>query len=117
MSETDTCREELAPFCQGIGMDVGFGFSKIVPSAWGHDMPSSYTRVGEDRQQLRGDCRSFPFLCDGALDYIFGSHILEDFYYSELREQIIPEWRRVLCDGGLLIVNCPDQERFKAHIK
>src|SRR5690348_13347447 len=114
VSETDTCREIIAPYCTGIGMDVGYGGSKIVPSAWAFDMPRPYTNVGHDRQQLKGDCRDFSFLCAGALDYIFSSHLLEDFSYFELN-QIIPEWRRVLRDGGLFITNCPDQQRFVRH--
>ena len=69
-------------------MDVGFGGEKIVDTAWGFDMPQPYTQVGSHRQQLRGDCRQFPFLCDDALDYIYSSHVLEDFTYFELVSMI-----------------------------
>lgn len=115
VSETDTCREILAPFCHGIGIDAGYGGSKITPDAWAFDMPRPYTNVGKERQQLRGDARSFPFLCDGALDYLYSSHLLEDWSYSDLVPMII-EWRRVIKPGGLLVTNCPDQQRFLAHI-
>lgn len=114
MSETDKSRSILAPYCKGLGMDVGYGGNKVVPEAWAFDMPQPYTRVGEDRQQLRGDCRSFPFLCDGALDYIYSSHVLEDFTYYELL-YILHEWHRCLKPGGLLITNCPNQQKFLAH--
>jgi predicted SAM-dependent methyltransferase len=113
-SETDTSRDLLAPYCVGIGMDVGYGGNKVVPEAWAFDLPQPYTSVGDDRQQLRGDCRSFPFLCDNALDYIYSSHVLEDFTYSDL-VSIVGEWRRVLKPGGVMVTNCPDQQRFLAH--
>jgi predicted SAM-dependent methyltransferase len=95
-------------------MDVGYGGNKIVPTAWAFDMPQPYTKVGDDRQQLRGDCREFPFLSDNALDYIYSSHVLEDFRYDDLIT-IIREWKRVLKPGGLMVTNCPDQQRFLAH--
>jgi len=114
MSETSKCRPLLSPYCQGIGMDVGFGGEKIVNSSWAFDMPTPYTNVGSHRQQLRGDCRSFPFLCDNALDYIYSSHVLEDFTYPEL-VSIILEWRRVLKPEGVIVTNCPDQQRFLKH--
>lgn len=103
------------PYClQPFGMDVGYGGDRIVPHAWAFDLPQPYTHVGDDRQQLRGDCRHFPFLCDGALDWLYSAHLLEDFSYSDL-VHIITEWRRVLKPGGLLVTNCPDQQRFLAH--
>ena len=87
-SETSKSKDILAPYCTGIGMDVGYGGEKVVPTAWAFDLPNPYTCVGEERQQLRGDCRKFPFLCDYALDYIYSSHVLEDFTYGELEDII-----------------------------
>jgi predicted SAM-dependent methyltransferase len=95
-------------------MDVGYGGEKIVDTAWAFDLPTPYTTVGSHRQQLRGDCRTFPFLCDNALDYIYSSHVLEDFTYPQLVE-LISEWRRVLRPGGLIVTNCPNQQRFLSH--
>jgi predicted SAM-dependent methyltransferase len=114
MSETAASREKLAPYCVGFGIDVGFGGSKVVPTAWAMDLPQPQTAVGSDRQQLQGTARDLSFVCDGALDYIYSSHVLEDFTYGDLAD-ILTEWRRVLRPGGLFIVNCPDQQRFLAH--
>ena len=113
-SETSASRHILAPYCQGIGIDIGYGGDKVVPSAWAFDMPRPYTNVGGDTQQLQGDCRSLSFICDNALDYIYSSHVLEDFTYRDLIG-VLTEWRRVLAPGGLLVTNCPDQQRFLAH--
>ncbi len=113
-SETSRSRHLLEKYCVGIGMDVGYGGEKVTQSAWAFDMPTPYTSVGGDIQQLRGSCRKFDFICDNALDYIYSSHILEDFTYNELI-QIISEWRRILKPNGLIITNCPDQKKFLSH--
>jgi SAM-dependent methyltransferase len=114
MSETAVARKELAQYCVGRGLDIGYGGDCISDNAWSFDMPNPYTSVGKDRQMLRGDCRKLPFVCDGALDFIYSSHLIEDFYYDELIG-IISEWRRCLAAGGTLIINCPDQKRFLDH--
>lgn len=114
LSETDTCRDILAPWCQGKGIDMGYGGSLIVPHAWAFDLPRPYTNVGGERQQLRGEAMSLPFLCDGALDFVYSSHLLEDYTYQDL-SLVLREWRRVLREDGLIITNCPDQQRFLAH--
>lgn len=113
MSETARCRERLAPYCIGDGLDVGFGFDLIVPHAIGFDLPKPYAKVGNDQQHLRGDCRSLPFK-DETLDFVFSSHLLEDFSY-EGQLYIIHEWMRVLKVGGVIVMYQPDQKRFEAH--
>lgn len=116
VSEASTCKDILAPYCKGFGMDMGFGGYATSKDVWTFDSPTPYTCVGKDRQILRGDCRRLPFLCDGALDYFVTHHLLEDFSYDDL-VNIIVEWRRCLTVGGLLIVNCPDQKKFLNHCK
>ena len=114
-SETAQARETLAQFCVGVGMDIGFGGDACVPGAVTFDLPGGpYCPSWGHRQHLRGDCRSMPFICDGAFAWIWSSHLIEDFSYSDLIG-IITEWRRILEPAGLLIINCPDQRRFLAH--
>lgn len=115
MSETKAARPILAKFCEGVGIDIGFGGSAIVPTAITFDMNKGYCDSLEGhRQILRGDCKSFPYICDEAFDYVYSSHLLEDFSYKELIP-ILREWRRILRKDGLLITNCPDQQKFLAH--
>ena len=117
MSETKSARPVLSKFCNGIGMDIGFGGTAIVPSAITFDMSKPYCPSIENHAQiLRGDCRSFPYICDNALDYIYSSHLLEDFTYAELIP-IIHEWRRILKMNGLLVINCPNQQKFLEHCR
>jgi predicted SAM-dependent methyltransferase len=115
MSETAAARSVLASYCTGMGLDIGFGGSAITPTAITFDMAEMYCPSLEGhRQVLRGDCRKLPFVCDGALDFIYSSHLIEDFRYVE-QIDIIKEWRRCLVASGALILNCPDQRRFVAH--
>jgi predicted SAM-dependent methyltransferase len=115
MSETAAARSVLASYCTGIGIDIGFGGSAITPSAITFDMPRMYCPSLEGhRQHLRGDATNMPFICEGAFDYVYSSHLIEDFYYDELIG-IIGEWRRILAPHGVLVLNCPDQKRFLDH--
>jgi hypothetical protein len=116
MSETAASRDILAPYCsERWGCDLGFGGDPVVEHAITFDMPRPYTSVGGSRQILKGDCRDLSCFQSGSMDWLYSSHLLEDFSYTELREVILPEWRRVLRPGGLLVTNCPDQQRFLSH--
>lgn len=115
MSETSQARPHLAKFCKGLGLDIGFGGDPIAPHALTMDMHNPYTSVGGAKQILRGTAADLQGFCDNSLDYIYSSHLLEDFTYREL-VQILAEWRRVIRPGGLIVTNCPDQKRFKNYI-
>lgn len=116
MSETAASRHLLAGYCSGLGLDIGFGGDAVVPSAITMDMPKAYTSVGQDVQILRGDCGDLSGFCDGVLDYVYSAHLLEDFPYSQV-VAILTEWRRVLKTGGLIVTNCPDQQRFLEAVR
>lgn len=117
MSETAAARKELAPYCKGVGLDIGFGGAAITPSALTMDLPKPYCPSLEGhRQILQGDARWLDFICDDALDYIYSSHLLEDFLWRDLPE-IVEHWRTKLRPGGLLITLCPDEQKYKRHCK
>jgi predicted SAM-dependent methyltransferase len=113
-SETSKCRDRLAPFCIGYGLDVGFGGDPINETAIRVDMPRPYTRVGIYPVQLGGDAIRLQWFADGTLDYVYSSHLLEDF--TDTRAVLI-EWLRVLRSGGRLIIFCPDQVAYEAYCK
>lgn len=117
MSECATSRHIFEPYCKGLGVDIGFGFDALIKTELGltSDQPQPYTAVGKDKQIFRNDCRDFSFLCDETMNWVASHHLAEDFSYSELAQKIVPEWRRILKKGGLLLTNCPDQQRFLAH--
>jgi hypothetical protein len=116
MSETTLARPRLLPYCTGYGLDLGFGGDKIQPTAIGVDLPVPYTHVGEDPVQLGGDARHLIWFRDEVLDYVYSSHLLEDFPANETRS-IIMEWLRVLKVGGHLVLYQPDEQIYRAHCK
>ncbi len=114
VSETSKCRARLAPYCKGNGADLGPGGDPITPSAVRIDLPVPYTAVGNNPVQLGGDCAQLVWFRDGVLDYLYSSHLLEDFVDTEAA---LREWLRVLRRGGMLIIFCPDEQRFRAHCR
>lgn len=113
-SETSKCRSRLAPYCIGYGLDLGFGGDPITDSAIRMDMESPYAHVGRYPVQLGGDATDLKWFRDGVLDFIFSSHLLEDFVDTE---KVLREWLRVLRPGGRLIIFCPDEQRYRLHCR
>lgn len=115
-SETSRHRDLLAPYCSGYGLDIGFGGDAIHQAAIRMDLPSPYTRLGRAPVQLGGDCRDLAWWREGALDFVYSSHVLEDFPEPET-VRILREWARVLKPGGHLVLLLPDQQRYLAHCR
>lgn len=114
MSETNAARHLLAPFCIGDGIDLGCGHSKITPSAIAMDQPQGYTRVGEDPIQLHGDATNLHWFRDGVLDFVYSSHLLEDFTLEQT-VPVLKEWVRVLKPGGKMVLLLPDEPIYRKH--
>lgn len=111
-SETSKCRPRLAPYCTGDGVDLGFGGDPIVATALRIDRPDQYGRAGSVPAQFRGDASDLRWFRDGVLDYVYSSHLLEDFADTE---GVLREWWRVLKPGGRLIIFCPDEQVYRRH--
>lgn len=114
MSETNSCRERLAPYCVGNGLDVGAGGSAILKTAICVDRAEEDGRrahVGSDPTHLVGDAADLYWFRDSVLDYVFSSHVLEDFEDTAI---VLKEWLRVLKPGGHLVLFLPDQQTYVA---
>jgi SAM-dependent methyltransferase len=111
-SETSKCRARLAGYCEGYGVDLGFGGDPITDSAIRYDMSAPYTAVGAYSVQLGGTAAELHYFRDGVLDFVYSSHLLEDF---EDTAAVLKEWWRVLKRGGRLIIYCPHEQRFRSH--
>jgi uncharacterized protein (TIGR02246 family) len=115
-SETSKARTRLSKFCQGNGIDLGYGGDPIVPSAITMDLPSPYTKVGAHPQNLAGDARDLYWFKDNVLDYVYASHLLEDFSPQQTAA-VLREWLRVIKVGGVLILYGPDEQAYRAYCK
>lgn len=112
-SETSKHRHNLVGFCQGYGIDIGYGGDPISPSAITIDYPQGHMAfTGGHPMNIGGDASKLNWFANEALDYVYSSHCLEDF---EDTESILREWVRVLKVGGKLVILCPDQKRYEAH--
>lgn len=111
-SETSKCRERLEKFCIGYGVDLGPGGDPINETAIRIDLPQPYSQVGSCGVQLAGDARRLSWFRDDVLDYVYSSHLLEDF---EDTAGVLREWLRVLKPDGRLILFCPDEQAYRAY--
>jgi predicted SAM-dependent methyltransferase len=114
VSETSKCRSSLAPFCTGSGIDIGFGGDPIVPHAICIDMLHAYAQYKTHVQHLHGDAQSLHWFQDGSLDFIYSSHVLEDFRDTRA---VLDEWLRVVKPGGYAVLYLPDEQAYRAYCK
>jgi ubiquinone/menaquinone biosynthesis C-methylase UbiE len=107
---TGNFKEIFRPYVENkMGLDIGFGGRSIINTAINIDQPQPYQEGCSDSQHLKGDARNLYWFKDACLDYVYSSHLLEDF---EDKKPILIEWIRVLKSGGLLILLLPDQKRY-----
>jgi predicted SAM-dependent methyltransferase len=95
-------------------VDVGFGGDPILPTAIAMDLPERYARYLENPQHLHGDAANLHWFRDGTLDYVFSSHVLEDFADTA---GVLREWLRVLKPGGRLVLYLPDEQTYREHCR
>ena len=96
------------------GIDVGCGGDAIVGEAISMDFAFPYTKCGYGPIQLKGNSRHLPWFSDGGLDYLYSSHLFEDFDRNE-NLQVLREWARIIRPGGHLLLLLPDQSRYGAY--
>jgi predicted SAM-dependent methyltransferase len=113
-SETSKCRASLAPYCLGDGIDIGFGGDPIVPHAICMDMFQAYAQYETHVQHLHGDAKDLHWFQDNSLDFIYSSHVLEDFHDTRA---ILDEWLRVLKPGGNLVLYLPDEQTYRDYCR
>lgn len=99
--ETDHCRERLIKYCQGQGIDLGCGRTRIKIDAIGIDLFAPLADVCMDARQLK-----YP---NNLFDYIFSSHLLEEI---ENTEATLKEWLRVLKPKGNLVLYQADKDLY-----
>lgn len=103
--EARKCRYRIASYLRGRGLDIGCGAEKVCAGAIGVDLLGAAAEIKLD---LSAD-RALAMFADGAFDYVFSSHCLEDF---KCTEPILAEWWRVIRPGGHLILYGPDPDYY-----
>lgn len=112
-SETAKIKNKIQPYLIAKdGLDIGYGGDPIINTAICIDLPVPYTKFGEHPQHLHGDGTKLYWFKDKTLDYIYSSHLLEDF---EDPKPVIKEWLRVIKIGGLLILFLPNENKYRKH--
>lgn len=104
MGETAKVRKRLSVFCSGVGLDLGFGGDPINDSAITLDV-SYFPGIN-----IIGDARILHWFSTEALDYVYSSHLLEDF---EDISAVLNEWFRVLRPGGFLVLYLPVERIYR----
>jgi hypothetical protein len=103
-SETSVIAPLVLEYCKGRGADLGCGvILKIKPDAIGVDLTDLFNLPGENigGYDLYAGLSIFQ---DGELDYIYASHVLEDFEEPQAR---LIEWVQKIKVGGYLIIILP----------
>lgn len=110
LEENDPRPEFLAmsKYIVGLGLDIGCGTNRLSPTVMTTDW---YPHVDTDLiwNCVHEDGRyPYPFR-DNRFDFIFASHVLEDFAPDEI-QFVFDEWLRMVKVGGYLIILVPDIE-------
>jgi len=112
-SETAKVRSYVEKYCIGIGLDLGCGIDKIVPTAIGVDFPKQYQI--DDHPETEADFKQsweqfFAEHLDDLYDYIYSSHLLEDYKDPW---GVLDIWLRFVKQGGFLILALPIEELYQ----
>lgn len=92
----------MKPFLRGLGFEIGTGTNRLSPTVLGCDC---YNHPDAD---MVWDCLTKPYpFKDGRFDFVFSSHVIEDFEPSKI-QGVFDEWMRLVKVGGHLILIVPD---------
>ncbi len=95
-------------------MDIGFGGDPITPTAICMDLPTPYAQYLTHVQHLRGSADDLRWFRDNSLDWVYSSHVLEDFPDTA---GVLGEWIRVVKPGGHVVLYLPDEQTYRAHCR
>lgn len=88
-------------YCQGKGLDVGYGGDVIAPGCAGWDLRNG------DAQYLQG-------VPDESFDYVYSSHCLE--HMNNVRVSL-QNWFRCVKKGGYLLIYIPHRDLYEKQTK
>lgn len=97
----------------GPFMRLNVGCGRHVLDGWTNVDVVASPRAKRPPEVL-SDARSIP-LADGCAQELQAIHLLEHFYRWEV-PAVLAEWRRLLCDGGRLVLELPNLQRCVENI-
>lgn len=113
-SETSKFRHLSEPFCRGVGLDIGASGDPVVRTAICCDLPQPYCPpLGPAPTHIPVDGRKVhQFFRLLSLDYVYSSHLLEDFAPAEW-QGIVLNWSDLVKPGGYLVILVPEVDLWK----
>jgi len=108
--EATKIRPRIVEFIKGKGIDIGCGPDKVLPKK---AQNASTSCIGIDKfcneADVMSDGSDLGLFADDVFDYVFSSHVLEDYTYWQ---GVVKEWYRVVKPGGYLILYLPLTRRI-----
>lgn len=101
--------QKLPDVEEGIHLNIGCG-AKLWPGFVNIDFPGNWSGKKPD---IECDVRAIT-LPDGYADSAYAIHVFEHFYRWEA-DSVLIEWKRVLKDGGKLILELPCLDKVIGH--
>lgn len=104
----------MRKYIKGLGLDIGCGTNRLSDTVMTTDWyPHSHTDlIWNCAPDPEADGQRYfvpyPFRED-RFDFIFASHVLEDFH-PDIIQHVFDEWLRMIKPGGYLIILVPDIE-------
>jgi predicted SAM-dependent methyltransferase len=108
VGDTRTDFAAVEQYCRGLGFDIGCGTNRLAPTVLTTDW-YSHTDTDMIWNCVAGAGKwEYPFRED-RFDFVFASHVLEDFAPDEI-QWVFDEWLRIIKKGGYLVILVPDME-------
>lgn len=113
-SETSKFKHLFLDYCKGNGIDIGTGGSPINNEAISIDFHFPYAQCGHSPINIKTMPGNtfLPWFANDSLDYVYSSHLLEDFQFTE---EVLTEWIRVIKPLGYLCLLLPNEKRYREY--